>query len=190
MSGNEALILTNRHVVDLEFASNPQAVLGDRADRILLDVTLVDQSVRPGHVAWTAPAGIDLALIRIPGPFAEVRPARWKLGRPARVGDPVFAIGNPQGLGWTHTQGAISQFRIQEVGGKEVRVIQTQTVLNPGNSGGGLYDADGYLLGINTWAGDRRMAEGLNFAIALDLLGTVAPPGLDLKAGSEGSDQP
>jgi S1-C subfamily serine protease len=190
ISGTEALILTNRHVVDLDYASDPQAPLGDRADKIHLDVTLVDQSVRPGRITWTAPAGIDLALVRISGPFPEVRAARWKIGRAARVGDPVFAIGNPHGLGWTHTQGAVSQFRMQDVGGKQVRIIQTQTALNPGNSGGGLYDSEGYLIGINTWAGDRRMVEGLNFAIALDALSSVSPPGLDLKAGSEVPDQP
>jgi 2-alkenal reductase len=101
-----------------------------------------------------------------------------------RIGDAVFAIGNPHGLGWTHTQGTISQFRIREMAGRRLRIIQTQTVINPGNSGGGLYDKDGYLIGINTWTQDKRVSEGLNFAIALDALSAVPPPGLDLQAGS------
>jgi hypothetical protein len=180
ISGSEAIILTNRHVVDAAFASNPQSPPGNRVYQMVLNVTLVDQRVVPGHVTWIAPFGIDLALVRIQGATAEVRAARWKIGRRARVGDRLFAIGNPLGLGWTHTEGAISQFRIQEAGGKQVRIIQTQTALNPGNSGGGLYDEEGYLLGINTWARDKRISEGLNFAISLDALKILAPPGLSL----------
>jgi S1-C subfamily serine protease len=190
ITGGEAIILTNRHVVDIEFALNPQAPLGDKAEKISLDVTLVDQSVQPGKVIWMAPGGIDFALVRIHGVTAEARAALWKIDRGSRVGDQVFAIGNPHGLGWTHTQGAISQFRIQDLGEKRLRVIQTQTALNPGNSGGGLYDQEGYLLGVNTWAKDKQVAEGLNFAIALDALKTVSPPGLNLQAGSEGQDKP
>jgi S1-C subfamily serine protease len=189
-TAGELLILTNRHVVDSDFASNQQAPIEGRADKIVLDVTLVDESVRPGRVTWLAPGGIDLALVQVKGPTPAIRPARWVMGRKARVGDPVFAIGNPHGLGWTHTQGAISQFRLQETGSRQLRIIQTQTALNPGNSGGGLYDQEGYLLGVNTWTKDKAVAEGLNFAISLDALTVLAPPGLDLQAGSEEPDQP
>jgi S1-C subfamily serine protease len=181
ISEGEALILTNRHVVDTEFVSNPLAAPVDRVYKMVLDVTLVDQRVVPGRVTWIAPFGIDLALVRIQGATPEARAARWKIGRRARVGDRVFAIGNPLGLGWTHTQGTISQFRIKEAGDRAVRIIQTETALNPGNSGGGLYDAEGYLIGINTWARDKRIAEGLNFAISLDALQSIAPPGLILQ---------
>ena len=57
-----------------------------------------------------------------------------------KVGETVFAIGNPHRLGWTHTQGVISQLRTQDFDLHRVRVIQTQAAINPGNSGGGLYD--------------------------------------------------
>jgi hypothetical protein len=56
--------------------------------------------------------------------------------------------------------------------------------------GGGLYDNEGYLIGINTWTQDKRVSEGLNFAIALEALAVAPPPMLSLKAGSEDSDQP
>ena len=49
-------------------------------------------------------------------------------------------------------------------------MIQTDAALNPGNSGGGLYDKSGTLIGINTWTNDKRFSEGLGFAIALDSL--------------------
>jgi S1-C subfamily serine protease len=95
-----------------------------------------------------------------------------------KVGETVFAIGNPYQLGWTHTQGVISQMRSQDFDTHRVRVIQMQAAINPGNSGGGLYDSDGYLLGINTWTADKSVSEGIGFAIALDSLLELAPPPL------------
>jgi S1-C subfamily serine protease len=185
VAAGQAIILTNRHVVDPDFASDPPARGEGKPDQRALLVHLVDQAVRPGTLIWTAPDGIDLALVRITSPSQEVRAAKWKMHRDLKVGDPVFAIGNPHGLGWTHTQGTISQFRIQDMGGRQLRIIQTQTVINPGNSGGGLYDKEGYLVGVNTWTQDKRVSEGLNFAITLDSLLIVKPPELNLQSGSE-----
>ena len=95
-----------------------------------------------------------------------------------RVGERVFAIGNPHHLGWTHTQGVISQFRTRNYDSRRIRVIQTQAAINPGNSGGGLYDEEGYCLGINTWTADKSISEGIGFAVALDTLSDLAPPPL------------
>jgi serine protease Do len=95
------------------------------------------------------------------------------------VGLSVFAIGNPYRLGWTHTQGVISQMRTQDFDSHRVRVIQTQASINPGNSGGGLYDHEGFLLGINTWTTDKSLSEGIGFAITLDSLLELAPPSLE-----------
>jgi serine protease Do len=181
----ELLIITNRHVVDPDFTG---AVAGkDRAQLrdLTLKVQLVDESIHSGEVVWVAPDGIDLALVRVAGRSAEARTAHWQLGRPRTpVGGSVFAIGNPHGLGWTHTQGIVSQYRIQDQGPWEVPAIQTQTAISPGNSGGGLYDQAGYLIGINTWTEDKRVSEGLNFAISLEILAKIQPPFLDLQAGS------
>ena len=101
------------------------------------------------------------------------RAASWKPKTELVIGSEVFTIGNPQHLDWTHTRGSISQLRLQRRGERQVHVIQTDAALNPGNSGGGLYDKSGTLIGINTWTNDKRFSEGLGFAIALDsLLGT------------------
>ena len=109
-------------------------------------------------------------------PVADALVARWRPARSAKIGDAVFAVGNPHGLGWSHTTGTISQFRLQDHGGTKLRVIQTQTAVNPGNSGGGLYAAaDGSLIGIVTWKQDERTGEGLNFAISLDALTDLLP---------------
>lgn len=184
----DCLIITNRHVVDLSFDGGAKEPDMAKLAQAKVEVLLVDQTARAGNVVWVAPGGIDLALVKIALPAREARAAKWELGRRINIGDPVFAVGNPHGLGWTHTQGAVSQFRTQATGSHSVRVIQTQTAINKGNSGGGLYDREGYLIGINTWAQDKRVSEGLNFTIALDILGQLRPDFLDLKFNSQDPD--
>ena len=109
-------------------------------------------------------------------PADEPREAHWDTGKHVVVGDEVFAIGNPHGLGWTHTGGDVSQIRNQEQAAHEYRVIQTSAPINPGNSGGGLYSHEGLLIGINTWTQDKRFSEGLGFSIAIPTLFELAPP--------------
>ena len=176
------LIVTNRHVVDDDFpTSHGEAIDADRLTRLgKMSVSLLGQPQLEGRVVWLAPGQIDLALIRVRcQPSGQARDAAWERGRPMKVGETVFAIGNPYRLGWTHTQGVISQMRSQDFDLHRVRVIQTQAAINPGNSGGGLYDHDGYLLGINTWTADKSVSEGIGFAIALDSLLELAPPPLE-----------
>jgi S1-C subfamily serine protease len=54
-------------------------------------------------------------------------------------------------------------------------VIQTTAPINSGNSGGGLYSKEGFVIGINTWTEDKQVSEGIGFAIALDCLIRFAP---------------
>ena len=92
-----------------------------------------------------------------------------------KVGESVYAIGNPLGtLGGTVTQGIVSSTnREVVVEGKKMSLIQTDCAINSGNSGGGLFDAQGNLIGIVNagYAGD---IEGLNFAIPSDLALDIA----------------
>jgi len=141
-----------------------------------IDVKFFGKPRATGRVVWTAPDGIDLALVRVPFKDAgEAQSALWQKGRPTTVGSQVFAIGNPHRLGWTHTQGVISQLRPQQAGNRQIRLIQVQVALNPGNSGGGLYDREGFLIGINSLSQDKSVSEGIGFAITLD---TAARPSL------------
>jgi S1-C subfamily serine protease len=182
IENGEALIVTNRHVIDDDFPSSDPAL--NDADRIArlgaMKVKMLGPAQGEGKVVWLAPGKIDLALVRssVTG-ASQAQAANWRQGRPMKVGASVFAIGNPQNLGWSHTQGVISQLRTQEIDSRQVRVIQTQAAINAGNSGGGLYDQQGYLLGINSWGADKSISEGLNFAIALDSLLELAPPPLE-----------
>jgi len=84
------------------------------------------------------------------------------------MGQRVFAIGNPVGLNWTYTEGVVSALRKNSFGTRDLTVVQIQTPLNHGNSGGGLYDLEGYLIGVNTWIYAKTVTEGLNFSIAID----------------------
>jgi S1-C subfamily serine protease len=86
------------------------------------------------------------------------------------VAQDVFAIGHPKGYIWSFTYGAISQLRNKytwsygQATSFTADVVQTQTPVNPGNSGGPLFDEKGMLVGINSF---RASGEGLNFAIRI-----------------------
>lgn len=173
----KALIVTNRHVIDAAFEGPTERSLEDFA-QTTISVDYIDGASGTAKVLWLAPNQIDLALIEAACDSSSADVAPIRANHPGQVGDPVFAIGNPLKLGWTHTAGSISQFRTDDRHGIRVPVIQTQTAINPGNSGGGLYDAEGYLLGINTWAGRGSVAQGLNFSIRVAALLDLAPPGM------------
>jgi len=96
----------------------------------------------------------DLALIRVDA--AGLVPAEMGEASRLRVGQLVVAIGNPHGLGGTVTAGVVSALgrSLPARSGRTQRsipdVIQTDAALNPGNSGGGLADSRGRVVGINT----------------------------------------
>jgi len=107
----------------------------------------------------------DLGLLTAHGITAK--PAR--LGRAARlkVGEPVYAVGAPQGLELSLSEGIISQLR-----GGPPPIIQTTVAISPGSSGGGLFNADGELVGITTFY--LKDAQSLNFALPVEWIVQVA----------------
>lgn len=86
------------------------------------------------------------------------------------VGEDVVAIGNPLGrLGGTVTNGIISALeRKVNVQGLEMTLLQHNAAISPGNSGGGLFDTAGYLVGIVNAKSNDSSAEGLGFAIPIN----------------------
>jgi serine protease Do len=90
------------------------------------------------------------------------------------IGDVVLAIGNPFGVGQTVTMGIVSGlgrhgYGVNGVNGYE-NFIQTDAAINPGNSGGALVDAEGRLIGINTWIASRSGGnEGIGFAVPVNM---------------------
>lgn len=110
---------------------------------------------------------IDLVVVQIQS--GEIfRPVQLGRASELQIGDSVVAIGAPEGLEQSVTQGIVSQFR--QMG--EKKVIQTDASMNPGNSGGPLFNAQGEVIGVNTFkiiGGSPNMpSQGLNFAIIID----------------------
>ena len=157
-------VITNWHV--LEGASGAQVQLADGRE---FDARLVGAS--PAH---------DLAVLRIGGAqFAS--PARIPVGTSSdlRVGQGVFAIGNPFGLDWTLTTGIVSALdrSLPSESGPDIRqLIQTDAAINPGNSGGPLLDSAGRLIGVNTAIFSPSGANaGIGFAVPVDTVMRVVP---------------
>ncbi|HTN93248.1 MAG TPA: trypsin-like peptidase domain-containing protein [Gallionella sp.] len=96
-----------------------------------------------------------------------------------RVGQKVYAIGNPFGLDWTLTNGIVSALDrslTEENGNTVEHLIQTNAAINPGNSGGPLLDSAGRLIGINTAIYSPSGASaGIGFAVPVDTVNRVVP---------------
>ena len=86
------------------------------------------------------------------------------------IGEDVLAVGHPKGFEFTVTKGIISSIRnekFSEYDIESVKYIQTDTPINTGNSGGPLFYKN-KLIGMNTMGIDKKISEGLNFALHLD----------------------
>jgi serine protease Do/serine protease DegQ len=157
---SDGFIITNNHVVE-------------EADE--LKVLLNDDREFIAKVIGTDPK-TDVAVIKIE---AENLPAATLADSARlRVGDVVFAIGNPLGVGQTVTMGIISATGrkvgiLDEVGGYE-DFIQTDAAINQGNSGGALIDARGRLVGINSAIISTSQGNiGIGFAIPINLASSI-----------------
>lgn len=122
----------------------------------------------------------DIAVLKIGVGFQ--RPPAVPVGTSAdlKVGQKVFAIGNPFGLDWTLTNGIVSALDRSlpgESGGVTIEhLIQTDAAINPGNSGGPLLDSAGRLIGINTAIYSPSGASaGIGFAVPVDTVMRVVP---------------
>ena len=143
-----------------------------------LRVTLSDQRSYPASVAGFD-EDRDVAVLKLDlgsAEAAQLRPLEVGSSEGLRVGQKVFAIGNPFGLDHTMTAGIISGVgrEIMSPTGRPIRgAVQTDAAINPGNSGGPLLDRQGRLIGINTSILDptgRGANAGVGFAIPV---GTV-----------------
>ena len=141
-------------------------------------VTLADQSTWDAQLVGVAPDK-DLAVLKIDAPKDRIRPIPVGTSRDLKVGQTVYAIGNPFGLDQTLTVGVISGLgrEIKSVTGRRIPdVIQTDAAINPGNSGGPLLDSAGRLIGVNTMILSPSGAyAGVGFAVPVDTVNRVVP---------------
>ncbi len=129
-----------------------------------ITVTLHDDASYPATLVG-ADSRNDLAIIKINA--SGLVPATLGDSDMLTVGEDVIAIGNPLGeLRGTATGGMISAVkRSITVEGSTMELIQTDAAISPGNSGGGLFNASGKLIGIVNAKVSDTSAEGLGFAI-------------------------
>lgn len=148
-----AYVVTNYHVIDGTSEINIITSDGDKFKAEFLD----------------GDSAMDIAMLRI-----ETNKEFPKIicgsSSAMKVGEGVVAIGNPLGeLGGTVTDGIVSALdRRVEVDGIEMVLMQTNAAVNPGNSGGGLFNMAGELIGIVNAKEAATGVEGLGFAIPID----------------------
>jgi S1-C subfamily serine protease len=156
-------VVTNDHVI--EGASEATVTLNDG---------------RTYHAVLVgASTAYDLAVLRINVPFDRPPPVPLGTSSDLKVGQKVFAIGNPFGLDYTLTSGIVSALdrALQEANGANIQhLIQTDAAINPGSSGGPLLDSAGRLIGINTAIYSPSGAyAGIGFAVPVDTVNRVVP---------------
>ncbi len=159
----EGHVVTNFHVV--------QGASG-------AEVTLADGSSYEAELVGVSPED-DLAVLRIKVPQSKLHGLPVGTSGDLKVGQKVFAIGNPFGLDQTLTTGIVSALgrTIRSATGFPIdNVIQTDAAINPGNSGGPLLDSAGRLIGVNTAIFSPSGAyAGIGFAVPVDTINRIIP---------------
>ena len=139
-------------------------------------VTIEDKNTYTGTVVW-ADRSLDLSLVKINA--SNLIAANIGSSETVRVGETVYAIGNPVGFEFrrTVTSGIISALnrtvKLQENENDVYMsdLIQTDATINPGNSGGPLINTNGEVIGINSVK--ITTAEGIGFAVPIDVVKPV-----------------
>jgi S1-C subfamily serine protease len=157
-------ILTNFHVVD-----------GARQ----IQVTLFDGNAYDARLIGQDPA-TDVAVLKIDAPPATLFPVILGSSAQLRVGQRVFAIGNPFGLERTLSTGIIASLDrslpSRRPGRSLKSIIQLDAAINPGNSGGPLLDSHARMIGMNTAIASKTgESAGVGFAIPVSTIARIVP---------------
>ena len=148
----DGYILTNAHVVE-----GSEAIIVGLNDRSELAATLVGTDER-SDVALLKVEADNLPTVKI-GDSSTLKVGQW-----------VLAIGSPFGFNYTATQGIISGLSRRLPGGNYVPFIQTDAAVNPGNSGGPLFNLNGEVIGVNSQIYSRTGGyQGVSFAIPIEV---------------------
>jgi S1-C subfamily serine protease len=141
-------------------------------------IKLADGRDYKATLVGTSPS-YDIAVLKIGVDFKRPPPVPIGTSADLRVGQKVYAIGNPFGLDWTLTTGIVSALDRSlspEDGIQVEHLIQTDAAINPGNSGGPLLDSAGRLIGINaSILSPSGASAGIGFAIPVDTVMRVVP---------------
>jgi S1-C subfamily serine protease len=156
-------ILTNYHVIE---------------DARVIEVTLFDGKTYEARIVGEDES-TDLTVLQIDAPAESLFPVELGDSTRLRVGQRVFAIGNPFGFERTLSTGIISSLN-RTLPSRNHRliksVIQIDAAINPGNSGGPLLDTHGRLIGMNTAiASPTGQSAGVGFAIPVSNISRIVP---------------
>ncbi len=180
----DAYIITNYHVVYHESSNDPRGISQRIGVYMLGDSVKMDATFIGGSDKY------DIAVLRIENE------GRLKTGAAqaaalsdagVTVGDRALIVGNANGLGLSVTEGIISvdseditMTAIRDTTRKDTfRVIRTDSSVNPGNSGGGIYNANAQLIGIVNAKTVDEDTEGMGYAIPVDVAVTIADKVID-----------
>jgi serine protease Do len=157
-AGSGVIISTDGYIV-----TNDHVISGAKSITVRLSNEQEYQATLIGTDAQT-----DLAVLKINA--TGLQPAIMGHSSGLLVGQTAIAIGNPLGeLGGTVTAGIISALdREITIGGETMSLLQTDAAVNPGNSGGGLFNLYGELIGVVNAKSSGSEIEGLGFAIPID----------------------
>jgi len=155
----DGLVITNAHVA----MGAPRITIKDYEQNVYKDVSVLSISTK-----------LDLALLKINKLNKKLKPITFSNSNDVKIGDIVFAIGNPFGFELTVTMGIVSAKNRQitaQGGFKYDNLIQTDAALNPGNSGGALVDIYGRLVGINSVIASTTGSNiGIGFSIPSNIV--------------------
>ncbi|MFK7997463.1 MAG: DegQ family serine endoprotease [Granulosicoccus sp.] len=154
---DDGYVITNAHVVD---------------NATEIRVGLNDRREYQAELVGSDPAS-DIALLKLDA--NELPVVRIGNSENLRVGEWVLAIGSPFGFEHTATQGIVSALARSLPDDTYVPFIQTDVAVNPGNSGGPLFNTDGEVVGVNSQIYSRSGGyQGLSFAIPINVAMSIA----------------
>jgi hypothetical protein len=155
------------HSVDVQYLTLPHAAMKPRrSGRVITNRHVIEDGasfkIKHGALEWPAQlirvdGDHDLAELSVAG--LDAAPVDVRESSALVVGEKVYAIGAPEGLELTISEGLISGLREFDKG----QVIQTSAAISHGSSGGGLFDSEGRLVGITTFY--LKEGQSLNFAL-------------------------
>ncbi len=155
----DGYIITNEHVTD---SMDKIRVTTHDGVEYIADIIAADSTT-------------DIAVIKVDLPEGvKLTPVTFGVSANVRYGQSVVVVGNPMNVGITVSTGVVScPDRMMESGGEINHVIQTNAEVSPGNSGGGMFDLYGNLIGIICAKTSGDGIEGLGYAVPIDITKTV-----------------
>lgn len=162
----DGYILTNNHVINSSSSSSSSYYTVGEATKITVSLYNDDTEYEAKVIGTDEQT--DLAVIKIEK--NDLTAATLGDSDSIQVGEWCMAIGNPLGMQSSVTTGSISALnrKITDSDGKQFTLIQTDTAINEGNSGGALVNSKGEVIGINTLKASGTGVEGLGFAIPIN----------------------